>query len=632
MKHILMTVLVIAGLLAGCRRSQPSGSEGRSNDRQRALTDTLIRLDSMVNANKVRNNQLSRELAGRAMKLATQSGSEEALARAYIMMGIAYRIYNNDTSYMYNKLAMNLAGRLNLQSIRISAMYNYASLCRDAADFKTAIIYYDSVIPFARNDGDYRLLSNTFNGIGSIKFESFDTAGARVMFDSAIQVADRYSLPLQKGVALASLARLENSPAENIFKLKEAAQLLKEIPGAEEESASIYTNLGMLSQDPDTALRYYDEALKLADTIHSSELSIAICNNKAYSYLDKKDFNNAEACLVSYAIPLAQQVKNYSWLASLYDTYTDVLVAAKRTDDALKYALLAYQTKRLDEATSGAKQVRLLTTLLDVKNKELMLANNERELRRKESHNRIILISFSVSSLVLAVLIFFIMWRLQRNRLRYQASMLRSAKKIIDAEDRERTRIGRDFHDLTGQKFSGLSSFLENQEFPDPGTKTVAIKMLEEIRMAVREMSHRMNRAWVERFTLEESLSGLCADCIRMAGLDLVFTAPEIYPEMQREAKTHLFRIVQELLANAMNHARDAKITLELSFKESAIVLRYNDNGPGFDKTAAIAQGTGISNIIERVILLGGRLSLDTRPGFGTDYGIEIPLNQEKVK
>lgn len=314
----------------------------------------------------------------------------------------------------------------------------------------------------------------------------------------------------------------------------------------------------------------------------------------------------------------------------MYDTYTDILIAAKRSEDALKYARLAYQTKLLDEATSGAQQIRTLTALLDLKNKELMLANQEKELRRKESHNRMILISFSVSLLILAVLIFFIMWRLQRNRLRYQASMLSAAKKIIDAEDRERTRVGRDFHDLTGQKFSGLSGYLENQEFPDRQTKTVAIKMLEEIRLAVRDMSHRMNRAWVERFTLEESLSGLCTDCIRMAGLDLVFTAPEKYPEMSRETKTHLFRIVQELLANAMSHAREAKIMLELSFRESLIILKYNDNGTGFDKMAAIEKGTGISNILERVTLLGGKVSLDTRQGYGTDYVIEIPLNQEK--
>ena len=203
---------------------------------------------------------------------------------------------------------------------------------------------------------------------------------------------------------------------------------------------------------------------------------------------------------------------------------------------------------------------------------------------------------------------------------------LKAAKKIIEAEDRERTKIGKDFHDLTGQKFSGLASYLENQEFPEPATKDIALKMLEEIRQAVREMSHRMNRAWVERFTLEESISGLCADCIKMASLNLEFHAPPTYPEMARETKIHLFRIVQELLANAMQYARSSKITLGISFDGTHLFLRYNDDGPGFDKEALTGQGSGIDNIMERVTILEERAELDARPGFGVDYQIWIPL------
>ena len=274
------------------------------------------------------------------------------------------------------------------------------------------------------------------------------------------------------------------------------------------------------------------------------------------------------------------------------------------------------------------KQLRLLTTLLDVKNKELLIANSEKKLRQKESKTRMIIILFSVSVLIMTLVIFFILWRLQRNRLRYHATMLKTAKKIIEAEDRERTKIGKDFHDLTGQKFTGLASYLENQEFPDPATKDIALRMLEEIRQAVREMSHRMNRAWVERFTLEESISGLCADCIKMANLNLEFNAPSRYPDMARETKIHLFRIVQELLANAMQYARSSKITLGISFDGTQLFLRYNDDGPGFDKEALTGQGSGIDNIMERVTILEGRAELDARPGFGVDYQIWIPLKK----
>lgn len=308
MKNLLFAMLVIA-LLATCKRPDPSVSEKEEKNRNSALMDTLGTMDSLVNVNKVRNNQLTRELAGKALNLARQSGSEEALAKAYLMMGIAFRNYNNDTSIFYNMLAMRLSEKNNLARIRISSLYNYATLCQDASDHKAAVLYYDSIISLARREQSYGMLSNSFIGIGTIKLMSFDSTGARVMFDSAFKVAARFSLRLQKGVALANLARLENDPKRKLLVLRSAINLLKEIPGAEEEAAASYSNLGMLSPDPDTALRYYNEALRLADVVHATVLSIAICNNKAYCYLDKKDFKNAESCLVSYAIPLAKKEK-----------------------------------------------------------------------------------------------------------------------------------------------------------------------------------------------------------------------------------------------------------------------------------------------------------------------------------
>lgn len=245
---------------------------------------------------------------------------------------------------------------------------------------------------------------------------------------------------------------------------------LKKQPGSEEEIATILNNLGMRSTNPDTALMYYHDALRITNPTFSNEIRIALFNNQAYSYLEKNDLNNAEGYLVSDAIPLAIKSGNYDWLANLYDTYTDILTAAKRTDEALKYARLAYQNKIKADQKKGLDQVRLLVALLDVKNKELKIETNDKQIREKESRIRLIIVLFSISLLILTIVIFFFNWRLQRNQVRYHAAMLKSAKKIIEAEDRERTKIGKDFHDLTGQKFSGLTSYLENQKFHDLAT------------------------------------------------------------------------------------------------------------------------------------------------------------------
>ena len=574
---------------------------------------------------------MARSYAKKALALAETSNSENAFAQAYLTMGVAYTIYNDDSSVIYTSKSLQIADKIKLEKIRACALYNLAVLYTEASNKKEAAVFFDSVVTISRRNGFYVLLSNVYNAYGNLKFDIADNSGASIMYDSAYNVASRYSLSKQIGVALASQSKFATDQQDCERKRKEAIMYLKKQPGSEEEIATILNNLGMRSTNPDTALLYYHDALRITNPTFSNEIRIALFNNQAYSYLEKNDLKNAEGYLVSDAIPLAVKSGNYDWLANLYDTYTDILTAAKRTDEALKYARLAYQNKIKADQKKGLDQVRLLVALLDVKNKELKIETNDKQIREKESRIRLIIVLFSISLLILTIVIFFFNWRLQRNQVRYHAAMLKSAKKIIEAEDRERTKIGKDFHDLTGQKFSGLTSYLENQKFPEQATKNIALKMLEEIRQAVREMSHRMNRAWVERFTLEESISGLCSDCIKMASLNLEFRAPENYPEMNRETKIHLFRIVQEMLANAMQHARSSKITLEISFDSNQLFLRYNDNGPGFDKKSLTSQGSGLDNIIERVTILAGNVELDTRPGFGTDYSITIPLNREKL-
>jgi signal transduction histidine kinase len=627
--YALLFLIPVVILLNGCQNQSKEENSEEKNAIKSAMLDSINTLDSLAEATKISDNERARTYAHRALALAKKSGSDQALATAFVIMGFSYKNYNNDTSLVYNNRALELARKNQFAGTYSAALYNLANLYYEASDLKTAIMLTDSVLKISRMNGKFIWLSNAYNFLGNIKENLNDTTGSRIFYDSAISIARNHGLRMQEGVAIASKAHYERDLNEKQKKLKLAIRLLNGVPGAEEEAATVYTNLGVNSANPDTALHYYEKAMKLANIYHFDEITIGVCNNQAYSYLDKKDFRRAEECLVSNAIPLAKQKKKFIWLANLYDTYTDILVAAKRPGEALKYARLAYQTRVLADQSIAPNQLRLLTTLLDVKNKELLIANSEKQLRQKESKSRMIIMLFSVSLLALALVIFFVLWRLQRNRLRYNTTMLKAAKKIIDAEERERTKIGKDFHDLTGQKFSGLSSYLENQDFPEPATKEIALRMLEEIRQAVREMSHRMNRAWVERFTLEESISGLCADCIKMASLNLEFHAPQKFPDMARETKIHLFRIVQELLANAMKHARTSKITLEISFDSTHLFLRYNDNGPGFDKDALSRQGSGLDNIIERVTIIGGKAELDTRPGFGTDYSITIPLTME---
>jgi signal transduction histidine kinase len=108
--------------------------------------------------------------------------------------------------------------------------------------------------------------------------------------------------------------------------------------------------------------------------------------------------------------------------------------------------------------------------------------------------------------------------------------------------------------------------------------------------------------------------------------------AREVGVRDQQIEKDYMFSWILSGIAwtNAMQYARTSKITLDITFVDARLVLIYNDDGPGFDKEAVTSKGAGLNNILERVTLINGKVELDSRPGFGSDYSISIPLNELK--
>jgi signal transduction histidine kinase len=96
--------------------------------------------------------------------------------------------------------------------------------------------------------------------------------------------------------------------------------------------------------------------------------------------------------------------------------------------------------------------------------------------------------------------------------------------------------------------------------------------------------------------------------------------------------KTALFRIVQEALNNVVKHANTKKANVFLKFEPATVSVEVADEGRGFDLQAAGSSGRvswGLKNMEERAVLLGGRFTVQSRPGEGTKVEVSIPLIDE---
>ncbi len=592
--------------------------------------DTLKALGLLVERNKVSNNSLSIHYAKIALNIALRRDSPADLVDAYKWIGKAYLQNHKDSSYYYYEKALRIADSCQLTKQKVHIFYNIASFHSAAYNYTDAISLLDSSIRLAELVKDPEGMANAYISLAIIKRNIHDYESAFKMFELALKTAQKDSLYRQMGVAIGNMAQtpFEKDSLKSWEKQREALNYLSKVSGVEEEMAYIFINMGYQSSVPDSALSYYKKALKLATKANLSKIIFGAYNNMAYSYLDKKNIREAESCLKK-AIPLALEVKDTDWLSSLYDTYADVCVEKQDYKQALGFQKKAMKARDADYRQKASDQVRLLAALLNLKSKELLIQNEEKELLVQRNRLQRTELWLAIALILVLGSVFAIFFLQQRSNTKLHKEKIGSAQRIIEMEETEKGRIARELHDLTGQLILGMSGSIENIDFPDPEIKEQIKSRIKELGVSIRQISHRMNRAMIEHFTFSEMITGLCEDVKKLSRMKIDLEMADEFPDLQNELVLHFYRIIQELLTNAAKYARESQITIKIFARNGKLNLLYSDNGSGFIVDEKNHRSMGILNIFERAKLVGGQANLKTTPGLGTSWEIIFPMDQK---
>jgi two-component system NarL family sensor kinase len=220
--------------------------------------------------------------------------------------------------------------------------------------------------------------------------------------------------------------------------------------------------------------------------------------------------------------------------------------------------------------------------------------------------------------------------RLRAAEAEYQQQLLAA---VIEAQEHERERIGRDLHDGIGSTLATAKLLVGRLGNTTPEEATNLTIMVKEILgnavHDVRGLSHSLYPAVLDRFGLAEALQHLADVCNETSTLDVElsidYQQPLVLPQ-----ELALYRICQELIHNAQKHAQGATVLqVHLSQHPTGVRLSVADDGCGFD-TAALAEtrpasgGAGLRSIEVRVQMLRARLSQQSAPGQGTHTLIEL--------
>lgn len=207
-----------------------------------------------------------------------------------------------------------------------------------------------------------------------------------------------------------------------------------------------------------------------------------------------------------------------------------------------------------------------------------------------------------------------------------------SARRVLAAQEAERTGIARDLHDEVGQLLTGVLLQLGALAAGAPGRRDELEDAREAVRRAleeVRRISRDLRPEMLADLGLVSALTELTRTFDRTSSLRVEARFDHALPPLAPETELALYRIAQESLTNVARHARASRVQMELVTGPSSVVLIVRDDGVGLD--GASREHGGLRGMRERAVLVGGSFAIGEAEGRGVEVRAEVPVATESV-
>lgn len=392
----------------------------------------------------------------------------------------------------------------------------------------------------------------------------------------------------------------------------------------------------------DSAKVYHQKSKKLYDLYDSfhafdrgyaTKINLAIVMNQTEEYIESNRM----------LIPLTKSIikKNkeynkalaYSWLAknyeklSMYDSSNYFLKKRNNLKDSLDFL-------------KNASNVAYLQTKFETEKKEKQIL--EEQQKSRTTRNWLIAAGLAlIFGTGIAIL-------LQKNTTKkrllaeqeallkqervdnlLKAQELVSIDAMIAGQEKERQRVANELHDDLGSLMATIKLHFDNANISkkDPALQN-AQKLLGEAYQKVRGMAHSKNSGVMSDQGLLPAIKKMAQIISETNALKVTVEDFGMGERLENSLELNLFRMVQELVANAIKHAEATKVGIQLTQHEDNLNIIIEDDGKGFDRSKVNSDqtGMGLTTIEKRVEHLEGNFTVDSVLGKGTSILIDIPV------
>ena len=207
---------------------------------------------------------------------------------------------------------------------------------------------------------------------------------------------------------------------------------------------------------------------------------------------------------------------------------------------------------------------------------------------------------------------------------------------LIQAREDERARIARDLHDDLNQRVAMISIKLDRLLQSPRESQAKLCEVVNEVLThtaglseEIHRMSHDLHPSKLEHLGLVAALKSLCVELSQNYGLRIEFRHSG-GSSLSKDVSICLYRIAQESLNNVIKHSGAKEAVVELRASDQEIQLRVWDLGRGFDtESPRIKKGLGLVSMRERLRVVGGQITINSRPSHGTQVEARIPIESK---
>lgn len=563
------------------------------------------------------------------------------------IVAISYHFQSNyGKSLEYYYYALEKAIKIN-DSTRIGNIYNNLGLSnKSTGNYKDAHDFFLKALQQYKLLNQTRNISSAYHNIGLLFLELNNFERAKENFQLALTgfTETHDSIAITNTINNMGAVLLKQGEYEPAIEYFNQAFDIANILGYSRGLCVIHQGKAMVYHEQNNvgeAIRQYSLAMEIADDIQENyqKANTRIGLAKVYNGMGM----NAEALELAYfALSLGEsmgnkvmQYKSYEVLSEIYELNGNYVKSLEyfRSFNSLKEDILnqtvVHQVYNLE--VSNLNQANILKEL-EIERQELIISNK---------NNTILFIIIAFLLTVGGLYLLYLNFR-YRQVSKLQSTIVnlneKRAKAALEAEIKERTRIGTELHDSLGQMLSATRLQLEvlqqRKQLAEERVKQLidtSIYSLDEAFVELRSISHNLAPTLLSEKGLAEALKNL-ADRINQSkkfhvNLEMFGMDGPIDGLIEHS----LFRIIQELINNTIKHAKATHINIQLIKSDTEITLMAEDNGCGFDiNDTKINHKGGLHSIKSRIENLNCNLFIDSMIGRGTIVSIVIPLISQK--